>query len=69
MVGRFWSHATAFSSTFHPLSVCPVTGRPVDATEAATMGLVNRVVPAGAALTAAVELAQTMAKLCVYHVL
>jgi enoyl-CoA hydratase len=35
-----------------------LTGRPVDAQEALAMGLANRVVPAGQALTAALELAR-----------
>ena len=34
-----------------------LTGRPVSAAEALTMGLANRVVPKGQALTAALELA------------
>lgn len=38
-----------------------LTGRPVDATEAHAMGLVNRVVPAGSALDAAVELGRQLA--------
>lgn len=38
-----------------------LTGDPVTATRAAEMGLVNRVVPEGAALDAAVELAQRIA--------
>ncbi len=38
-----------------------LTGDPVTATRAAEMGLVNRVVPAGGALDAAVELAQKIA--------
>src|SRR5699024_8514903 len=38
-----------------------LTGRPVDAQEALEMGLANRVVPAGEALTAAVRLARTLA--------
>jgi enoyl-CoA hydratase len=38
-----------------------LTGEPVTAARAAEMGLVNRVVPAGGALDAAVELAQTIA--------
>ena len=38
-----------------------LTGRPVDAEEAALMGLANRVVGAGEALAAAVELARTIA--------
>ena len=38
-----------------------LTGREVDAAEAQTMGLVNRLVPAGTALDAAVELARTLA--------
>jgi enoyl-CoA hydratase len=38
-----------------------LTGRPVDAAEALAIGLANRVVPAGQALTAAVELAQQLA--------
>jgi enoyl-CoA hydratase len=40
-----------------------LTGRPVPATEALAMGLVNRVVPDGAALAAAVELARELAAL------
>jgi enoyl-CoA hydratase len=40
-----------------------LTGRGVGADEAAQMGLVNRVVPAGEALTAAVELAHQLAAL------
>jgi enoyl-CoA hydratase len=39
-----------------------LTGRPVSAEEAATMGLANRVVPAGRALESAVELAEEIAK-------
>jgi len=38
-----------------------LTGRPVDAAEAAAIGLANRVVPAGKALTAARELAAQLA--------
>jgi enoyl-CoA hydratase len=38
-----------------------LTGEPVSATRAAEMGLVNRVVPTGGALDAAVDLAQTIA--------
>ena len=38
-----------------------LTGRPVDAAEALAIGLANRVVPAGQALTAAVELAEQLA--------
>jgi enoyl-CoA hydratase len=38
-----------------------LTGRPVDAQEALAMGLANRVVPAGQALTAALELARQIA--------
>jgi enoyl-CoA hydratase len=38
-----------------------LTGRPVDAREALAIGLANRVVPAGQALTAARELAATIA--------
>lgn len=38
-----------------------LTGRPVCAEEARSMGLVNRVVPSGEALAAAVELARTLA--------
>jgi enoyl-CoA hydratase len=38
-----------------------LTGRPVDAAEAAAMGLANRVVPAGQALAAAQELAAQLA--------
>ena len=38
-----------------------LTGRPVDATEALAIGLANRVVPAGEALTAAQELARQLA--------
>lgn len=38
-----------------------LTGRPVDAAEALAIGLVNRVVPAGQALTAAQELARALA--------
>lgn len=40
-----------------------LTGRPVDAPEAFAMGLANRLVPAGQALAAALELAQ---QLCVF---
>jgi len=39
-----------------------LTGRPVSADEAASMGLVNRVVPRGDAVDAAVELAQEIAR-------
>jgi enoyl-CoA hydratase len=39
-----------------------LTGEPVSATRAAEMGLVNRVVPAGGALDAAVELADVISK-------
>jgi enoyl-CoA hydratase len=39
-----------------------LTGEPVSAARAAEMGLVNRVVPAGTALDAAVELADVIAK-------
>ncbi len=39
-----------------------LTGRPVPAKEAAWMGLANRVVPAGSALSAAIELAKEIAK-------
>lgn len=39
-----------------------LTGRPVDAREALEMGLANRVVPAGKALAAAVEMAQALAR-------
>lgn len=39
-----------------------LTGRPVPAKEAAWMGLANRVVPAGSALTAAIDLAKEIAK-------
>jgi enoyl-CoA hydratase len=39
-----------------------LTGRPVSAHEAATMGLVNRVVPHGGALAAAKELAISIAE-------
>ncbi|MFC0540080.1 crotonase/enoyl-CoA hydratase family protein [Kutzneria chonburiensis] len=39
-----------------------LTGRPVDAAEALAIGLANRVVPAGQALTAAVELAEQLAR-------
>ncbi len=38
-----------------------MTGRDIDAAEALSMGLVNRVVPAGAALDAALEMAETIA--------
>jgi enoyl-CoA hydratase len=38
-----------------------LTGRPVGAAEAAVIGLVNRVVPAGQALAAAQELAASIA--------
>jgi enoyl-CoA hydratase len=38
-----------------------LTGRPVDAAEAAAIGLANRVVPAGQALAAAQQLAATLA--------
>jgi len=37
-----------------------LTGRPVDATEALTMGLANRVVPKGQGLAAAMEMAMTL---------
>lgn len=40
-----------------------LTGRPVDAEEALAIGLVNRVVPAGAALSAAIDLARELARL------
>lgn len=40
-----------------------LTGRPVDAAEAERIGLVNRVVPAGASLPAAQELARSLARL------
>ena len=40
-----------------------LTGRPVEAAEAAAIGLVNRVVPAGEALAAAVQLATELAAL------
>src|SRR5215472_12875978 len=40
-----------------------LTGRPVNAQEAWSMGLVNRVVPAGQALPAALELARSLAAL------
>ena len=40
-----------------------LTGRPVRAPEALTMGLANRVVPPGEALAAALELAQELAAL------
>lgn len=40
-----------------------LTGRPVDAQEALSFGLVNRVVPAGMALRSAVELAQQIARM------
>ena len=39
-----------------------LTGRPVPAKEAAWMGLANRVVPAGSALSAAIDLAKEIAK-------
>ncbi|MFC0038831.1 crotonase/enoyl-CoA hydratase family protein [Actinomadura rayongensis] len=39
-----------------------LTGRPVDAAEALAMGLANRVVPAGTAVDAAVELAASLAR-------
>ena len=39
-----------------------LTGRPVGAEEAKEMGLANRVVPAGAALDAAISLAQDIAR-------
>lgn len=39
-----------------------LTGRPVDATEAERIGLVNRVVPSGHCLQAALELAGTLAR-------
>ena len=39
-----------------------LTGRPVDAAEALSFGLVNRVVPAGGALNAALELAASLAR-------
>jgi enoyl-CoA hydratase len=38
-----------------------LTGRTIDAREAEAMGLVSRVVPAGATLTAALDLAQAIA--------
>ena len=38
-----------------------MTGRPVDAEEALQMGLVNRVVPSGTSLDAAIELAENLA--------
>jgi enoyl-CoA hydratase len=38
-----------------------LTGRPVDADEALAMGLLNRVVPAGSALEAAISLGETIA--------
>ncbi|MGH2873570.1 MAG: enoyl-CoA hydratase-related protein [Solirubrobacteraceae bacterium] len=38
-----------------------LTGEPIDSTRASELGLVNRVVPAGTALAAALELAQTVA--------
>jgi enoyl-CoA hydratase len=37
-----------------------LTGRPVDAQEALSMGLANRVVPVGTALDAAIKYAQTI---------
>lgn len=40
-----------------------LTGRPVDAAEAERIGLVNRVVPPGASLPAAQELARSLARL------
>ncbi|MDQ6745115.1 MAG: crotonase/enoyl-CoA hydratase family protein [Actinomycetota bacterium] len=40
-----------------------LTGRPVDAQEALSMGLANRVVPVGAGRAAAEELARTLARL------
>ncbi|MDR2280918.1 MAG: crotonase/enoyl-CoA hydratase family protein [Gordonia sp. (in: high G+C Gram-positive bacteria)] len=40
-----------------------LTGRPVDATEALSFGLVNRVVPDGSARAAAVELAHDIARM------
>jgi enoyl-CoA hydratase len=39
-----------------------ITGRPVDAHEALQMGLVNRVVPAGQSLDAAIELAREISR-------
>jgi enoyl-CoA hydratase len=39
-----------------------LTGRPVDATEALAIGLANRLVPAGEAVTAAQELARQLAE-------
>ena len=39
-----------------------LTGRPVDAEEALAIGLANRVVPAGQALQAAIQMAQTLAE-------
>lgn len=39
-----------------------LTGRPVDATEAERIGLANRVVPKGEALTAAIALAEELAR-------
>jgi enoyl-CoA hydratase len=39
-----------------------ITGRPVDADEALQMGLVNRVVPAGQSLDAAIELAREISR-------
>jgi enoyl-CoA hydratase len=47
-----------------------LTGRAVDATEAHSMGLVNRVVPDGTSLEAAIELAESLAALpqgCLRH--
>lgn len=40
-----------------------LTGRPVEAAEALAFGLVNRVVPTGQSRTAAVELAQQLARM------
>lgn len=39
-----------------------LTGRPVEAAEALQIGLANRVVPTGSALTAAIELAQQITR-------
>lgn len=46
-----------------PARALPVTGRPVSAAEALSMGLANRVVPKGGAVAAAQELAAQIADL------
>ena len=46
-----------------PVVGMPVTGRPVSASEALSIGLANRVVPKGQAVTAAQELAAQIADL------